>query len=404
MGACTKTGLQLSHFTLATAAGLGVDANLKALQSERSGLQKNDFLDVDLDTMIGRVKGVEAAQLPGALQHYQCRNNQLAYLALQQDQFSQHIKQAISQYGAHRVGIFLGTSTSGILETELAYQTEEFQQSGILPDSVHFREHHNSFSVADFIRNLFAITGPAQVISTACSSSAKVFASAARYIELDLCDAAIVGGVDSLCLTTLYGFNSLELVASEACRPADKNRNGLSIGEAAAFVLLEKPGENDAQHTVFLKGFGESSDAWHMSSPHPEGRGAYRAMHTALAYAGINTDKIDYVNLHGTATPANDSMEDRALYQLFKKPAYCSSTKGWTGHTLGAAGAVEAIYSALSIEHNFMPRSLNTKTLDPDITQNVLLEARYQPVHTVASNSFGFGGNNCCLIFGDEPC
>ena len=375
-----------------------------------TGLRQNNFLDVGLDTWIGRVDEIEEQVLPGSLINYQCRNNQLAYLALQQDDFHFAVEQAKQHYGADRLGLFLGTSTAGILSTELAYQSDFFKTTGILPESCHFREQHNSFSITEFIRKLYQLKGPAQVISTACSSSAKVFASAARYIELGLCDAAIVGGVDSLCLTTLYGFNSLELVASEICRPADQNRSGLSIGEGAAFILLEKAERVDEQQSpVYLRGYGESSDAYHMSSPHPEGRGAYQAMQQALESAAMDAAHIDYVNLHGTATPVNDQMEDKALAQVFSSPVACSSTKGWTGHTLGAAGSVEAVYSALCIQHNFMPQSLNTLTADPAFTQTILTPASMSncstsSAHTVVSNSFGFGGNNCCLIFSDQPC
>jgi len=391
-----------------TAAGCGNQANLESLKQGRSGLKQNDFLDVELDTWIGRVDGIEDQALPEHLKNYQCRNNQLAYLALQHDDFSAAVEQKKQQYGAERLGLFLGTSTSGILSTELAYQTELFKSTGTLSDTTHFREQHNSFSVAEFVRHLYHLKGPTQVVSTACSSSAKVFATAARYIELGLCDAAIVGGVDSLCLTTLYGFNSLELVAKEICRPADVNRKGLSIGEGAAFIMLEKAEQTRSQQSpIYLRGYGESSDAYHMSSPHPEGRGAVQAMQYALDNAKMDTNNIDYVNLHGTATPVNDQMEDKALAQIFSSPIACSSTKGWTGHTLGAAGGVEAIYSALCIQHNFMPQSLNTLELDPSFTQHILMpsnstEASNLSVHTVASNSFGFGGNNCCLIFSDQ--
>jgi len=403
----------LSHFTVTTAAGCGNQANLEALKNGISGLQHNDFLDVELDTWIGRIKGIEQQHLPDTLKKYHCRNNQLAYLALQQDNFISVVEQAKKQYGTDRLGIFLGTSTSGILSTELAYQTEQFRQSGQLPETIHLREQHNSFSIAEFVRTLLQIKGPAQVISTACSSSAKVFASAARYIELGLCDAAIVGGVDSLCLTTLYGFNSLELVAKDVCRPADQHRNGLSIGEGAAFILLEKPEKTHSQQApVYLKGYGESSDAYHMSSPHPEGRGAFQAMQSAIKMAQIDAGDIDYVNLHGTATPVNDLMEDKALAQIFcsqkmqpgPKKVVCSSTKGWTGHTLGAAGGVEAVYSALCIQNNFMPQSLNTQTVDPLLTQSILQQSQYSNVQNIASNSFGFGGNNCCLILGGQSC
>ncbi len=401
----------LSHYTLTTAAGCGSKENLRALQTQHSGLQKNNFLDVELDTWIGRVAGLEDISLPEHLSAFQCRNNALAYMALQQDNFIASIEQAKQRFGAHRVGVFLGTSTSGILESELAYQTETFQASGQLPKPFYFYQRHNIFSASDFVRHYLQLEGPAQVISTACSSSAKVFASAARYIELGLCDAAIVGGVDSLCMTTLYGFNSLELIAQDVCRPADKHRQGLSIGEAAAFVLLEKTPQNAAEHTsstndipVYLLGWGESSDAWHMSTPHPEGRGAYQAMQQALNMAQCSERQVDYVNLHGTATRVNDVTEDKAMQRLFSQPVACSSTKGWTGHTLGAAGAVEAIYSAMSLQENFMPASLQTRELDPQIKQNILMAGRTQDVHTVMTNSFGFGGNNCSLLFGDQIC
>jgi len=209
------------------------------------------------------------------------------------------------------------------------------------------------------------------------------------------CDAAVVGGVDSLCLTTLYGFNSLQLVSAEPCRPADIRRNGLSIGEAAAFALLE-PGAGE----LMLLGYGESSDAHHMSAPDPEGRGAIAAMRAALARAGLEPRQIDYINLHGTATSANDLAEDRAVRSVFGREVPQSSTKGWTGHTLGAAGIVEAALSLICIQEGILPRSLNTREKDPAIAGNVLLETRRARVERVLSNSFGFGGSNCSLVFG----
>jgi len=402
--------LILSNFTVTTAAGCGNQANLSALIEQKSGLRKNDFLDSELDTWIGRVNDVEQYMLPQSLTHYQCRNNQLACLTLQNDDFSRAVERAKKQYGSHRVAVFMGTSTSGILSTELAYRELIYNQSTVHfkdPHAVYFREQHNSFSLADFIQHYFHLTGPAQVISTACSSSAKVFASASRYIEAGLCDAAIVGGVDSLCFTTLYGFNSLELVSDDMCRPADKNRKGLSIGEGAAFALLEKPQNSDnssnTEQPVFLRSYGESSDAYHISSPHPEGVGAIKAMQDALRAAKLNAEQIDYINLHGTATPVNDKVEDIAINRVFSRQTQCSSTKGWTGHTLGAAGAVEAVYSALCIQNGLLPVSLNTVQCDPEFKTNIVTnQLSNTEVHTIASNSFGFGGNNCCLIFSDS--
>ena len=213
-------------------------------------------------------------------------------------------------------------------------------------------------------------------------------------------DAAVVGGVDSLCLTTLYGFNSLGLTSSQACRPFDIARDGISIGEGAAFALLERlPSQLDSQ-AVLLLGVGESSDAHHMSSPHPDGLGAQMAMRGALTMAGLDAGAIDYINLHGTATPSNDAAESKAVTALFGGGTPCSSTKGATGHTLGAAGGVEAVICALALRHGLLPAGLNSQQPDPALTVNYLRENEERPLRRVLSNSFGFGGTNCSLVFG----
>jgi len=249
------------------------------------------------------------------------------------------------------------------------------------------------------VQNYLGLRGPSMVVSTACSSSAKVFGAAARMIAAGLCDAAVVGGVDSLCLTTLYGFGSLGLLSAGYCRPFDSGRDGISIGEGAGFVLLEKPAANSAAQVALL-GVGESCDAYHMSSPHPDGLGARLAMESALRDAGLAPGAIDYINLHGTGTPANDTMEDKAVVDLFGRQTRCSSTKGWTGHTLGACGAIEAIISALVIENGFLPGSVNTRELDPAMRLRYLIENAPVPAHRVMSNAFGFGGTNCSLVLG----
>jgi 3-oxoacyl-[acyl-carrier-protein] synthase-1 len=238
------------------------------------------------------------------------------------------------------------------------------------------------------------------VISTACSSSAKAFATAARFIEAGFCDAAVVGGVDSLCLTILYGFASLELMSSSPCRPCDENRNGLTLGESAGFALLEKSEHAARPGAVALLGYGESCDGYHMSHPHPEGTGAINAMRAALLRSRLTSSDIDYIHLHGTATKANDSIEDRAVHSVFGPLTPCSSTKGWTGHTLGAAGVTGAVIAAMCLTRSFVPGTLNTTRIDPNLSSHVMLENREQPVRRVLSNSFGFGGNNCSLIFG----
>jgi 3-oxoacyl-[acyl-carrier-protein] synthase-1 len=236
------------------------------------------------------------------------------------------------------------------------------------------------------------------MISTACSSSAKVFAAAARLIHAGLCDAAVVGGVDTLCRNTLYGFASLELTAREPCRPCDRERAGISLGEAAGFALLERMPHDDSD--VALLGYGESSDAYHMATPDPEGRGAVLAMQRALESAGLAVEAVDYINMHGTATVTNDAMEDRAIARVFGNDTPASSTKGWTGHTLGAAGITEAIIAMLCIRHGFMPGCMNTNEVDPGFASRILLDNVDAPVTRVLSNSFGFGGSNCSLVFG----
>jgi len=392
--------LWLSHFTATSCLGHGLAPTLAALRAQQSRLAFCAFETVtDLTTHIGEVSGLDDAPLPGGLAEYECRNNRLAMLGLRQDDFNAAVGAAALRYGRRRIGVLLGTSTAGILQTEQAYRRRD-PVSGALPDDFNYRTTHNTYSVADFVRRAFNLEGPAVVVSTACSSSAKVFAAAARMIAAGLIDAAIVGGVDSLCLTTLYGFNSLELLAPEPCRPYDTDRNGLSIGEAAAFILLQRPSGNLDADAVLLLGTGESSDAHHMSSPHPEGLGAQMAMAAALKTAGLAPTDIDYINLHGTATPSNDAAEGRAVATLFGDRVPCSSTKGATGHTLGAAGGLETVISALALQQGFLPGGVNTRHVDPAIPIDYLTANRDTAPRRVLSNSFGFGGTNCSLVFG----
>ena len=391
--------LHLSHFTATSSIGRGLNQTLDALRQRRAGLTPCAFDTVSLATFIGEVAGVDAVQLPAHLARFDCRNNRLALLGLMEDDFIEAVHAAIAKYGAQRIGLFLGTSTSGILQTELAYRRRD-PVSGAFPADFIYGTTHNTFSVADFTRHYFGLTGPAVVVSSACSSSAKVFSSARRMMAAGMIDAALVGGVDSLCLTTLYGFSSLELTSEQACRPYDAQRNGISIGEAAAFALLERVPEHLDADAVLLLGTGESSDAYHMSSPHPDGLGARMAMQDALNMAGLQPGDIDYINLHGTATQSNDAAEGKAVHHIFGSSTPCSSTKGATGHTLGAAGGLEAVICALALQHGLVPAGLNTQQLDPTLALDYVLTNREQPVRGVLSNSFGFGGTNCSLIFG----
>ena len=390
--------LALSRFTATSALGCGLPATLAALHAGRSGLAPCAFESVTLDTCVGEVAGVDASALPPALSaEFDCRNNRLAWLGLNQDGFAQAVERAAGRYGRARLGIFLGTSTSGILETELAYRRRD--PAGALPADFRYAGAHNSFSLAAFVRRALRLGGPAVVISSACSSSAKAFASARRAIETGVIDAALVGGVDSLCLTTLYGFHSLQLVSRTPCRPFDVARDGISIGEAAAFALLE-PAAGSAAGSVLLLGTGESSDAYHMSSPPPDGAGARAAMQAALDDAGLTPADIDYVNFHGTGTPNNDEAEGRAVAGVLGAHLPGSSTKGATGHTLGAAGALEAVICALALQEGLMPGGVNTTQVDPALPVNYLRANRNAPLRRVISNSFGFGGTNCSLILG----
>jgi 3-oxoacyl-[acyl-carrier-protein] synthase I len=391
--------LLLAEFTATSCIGIGVAPTLTSLVGQRSGLTRCDFETVKIDTHIGEVAGVDAQRLPSQLQIFDCRNNRLAELALQQDGFVDAVEAAAARLGPRRIGVFIGTSTAGIMQTELAYRARD-PVSGALPAAFEYSTTHNSFSVADYIRRRCRLEGPAVAVSSACASSAKVFGAARRMIEAGLIDAALVGGTDSLCLTTLYGFHSLQLSSSAPCRPFDVARDGISIGEAAAFALLERASEKVNGDSILLQGVGESSDAYHMSAPHPEGLGAKRAMQSALDAATLEPGDIDYINLHGTGTPSNDRSESQAVTSIFGPTTPCSSTKGATGHTLGAAGALEAVISALAIRNGLMPGGIQTTRIDPTLTAYYIKENRRAPLKRVLSNSFGFGGTNCSLIFG----
>jgi 3-oxoacyl-[acyl-carrier-protein] synthase-1 len=395
------TPLALTDFTLATPLGAGRAANLAALRENRSALVPCRFENFPHPTFIGEIPALDSTPLTGALARFDCRNNRLAQFTLAQDDFSAAIAAARTRFGAARIGVVVGTSTSGLLHTEHAYRHRD-PLTGALPDSFDYARTHNTYSLAAFIRAACALTGPAFVISTACAASAKVFASAARLIETGLIDAAIIGGCDTLCATTLFGFHALGVIAEQPCRPFDAARTGISIGEAAAFALLERPAPHHDSDTIFLLGAGESADAHHMSAPHPEGEGARTAMQHALTAAGLPAGAIGYINLHGTATPAGDAAEDIATAALFPTPP-ASSTKGFTGHTLGASGAIEAAFCALAIRHNFIPGSPHTDTLDPEFRTAYVTQPRARNIRRAMSNSFGFGGANCSLILGAAP-
>ncbi|WP_310148841.1 beta-ketoacyl-[acyl-carrier-protein] synthase family protein [Luteimonas sp. 3794] len=392
--------LAIRAYTATTALGRGTAAQASALRERRGGLRRNDFGPTPLPTWIGRVEGVEDAPLPSALSRWECRNNRLAWLALQQDGVLAALEGLVATYGAERIALVVGTSTSSIGASEEAYARAGTDADGArqMPDDLARPIVHTPHSLGDFLQHATGLRGPCITVATACSSSAKVFAQAARMIEAGLVDAALVGGVDTLCGSVLFGFNALGLVSTERCRPFDATRDGLSLGEAGGFAVLERAAAGEAG--LQLRGYGESSDAHHMSAPHPEGLGATLAMRGALNRAGLDPADIGYLNLHGTSTPANDSVEARAVDALFPATLHASSTKGWTGHTLGAAGIVESVFALLALESGLMPGILDSSVRDPACGPQIRFDNAEADIRFAMNNSFGFGGNNCSLVFG----
>ena len=384
----------ITAYSTLHAAGADNHDSWQAMLSGRSGLRPNTLPWCDLPTWIGEVAAAEDAPLPAELKTWDCRTHRLAWAALQRNQFPDAVSRAVERYGASRVGLMMGSSTAGIRSTEIAYKT--WRSRAPWPEDFAYRHTHSLDALSRFTAELLGLEGPMVTISTACSSSAKVFAMAQRWIDCGLIDAAVVGGVDSLCLTTLLGFNALQLLSSEICRPFDSARTGISIGEAAGFALLDRQSS-----VVDLVSCGESSDAWHMSAPHPDGLGAQAAMLHALDAANLKPQDIGYVNAHGTATLANDRAEAAATRAVFGPGAVpISSTKGVTGHTLGAAGITDAIVVVQALEEQTMPPSANLRELDSRLELDVVTRARNGELRYAMSNSFGFGGTNCSLIFG----
>ena len=392
--------LSVSAYSTVSAVGRGRAALLDAIRARRTGLRPNDFGGTALPTWIGRVEGIEDEPLPASLAQWECRNNRLAWLGLRADDFAARVAEARGRYGASRIAVIVGTSTSSIGATEEGYA--RLEPDGQYPADLRRPIVHTPHSLGDFVAHALDLSGVCMTIATACSSSAKVFAQAQRLISLGLADAAVVGGVDTLCGSVLFGFNSLALVSTEPCRPFDVSRRGISLGEAAGFALLERP-DAAPDATIRLLGTGESSDAWHMSSPHPEGLGARRAIDAALSAADLAPEEIDYINLHGTASDKNDSVEAQVVAEIFPPATRASSTKGWTGHTLGAAGMLEAVITMLAIEEGLAPGTLNTDTLDAACGPQLRLANESAPIKHAATHSFGFGGSNCVLIFGGSP-
>jgi len=389
----------LNALGLVCALGQGqAEVARKLFAGDCSGMQAQGGWVPERSLPVGAVAG-PLPQLPLAGQ--QSRNNQLLYAAALQ--IEPVIRQAIERHGVQRVGVVLGTSTSGIDEASAGIA--HYLNAGHFPADYRYDQQELS-APANFLAAWLQLEGPAYVISTACTSSGRALLSARRLLDLGLCDAVLCGGVDSLCGLTVNGFTALEAVSSQRCNPLSVNRDGINIGEGAALFLMTREGSG-----IALLGAGASSDAHHISAPEPSGRGALQAMGKALDNARLEPAQIDYLNLHGTATEHNDAMECRAVHNLFGAQLPCSSSKPMTGHTLGAAGALEAAFCWLSLsEHNplgLLPPHLWDGQADPQLPALNLVDGSQRlALHgprRLMSNSFAFGGNNVSLILGDAP-
>lgn len=384
----------IAAYSLTSALGLGLPGMRAGLAAGESPLTDAPWPGCDVDCFLGTVDGVSSLDVAA---ERRSRNNALIELGLAQDGLLATFTDAVARYGAHRVGVVMGTSTSSIDRTEAAYRgldgDDRFEKEFRQPRT------HNPHAPGDYLASRIGAAGPCITISAACASSAKVFATGKRWLEQGLVDAVVVAGADSLCLSIIYGFHSLQLVSPDRCRPFSKDRTGISLGEAAGFVLLTR--DADASRPRLL-GAGESCDAYHMSSAHPEGLGARLCMERALEDAGLGLADVGYINLHGTGTRANDETEGAIIAAMLSetkaaKQPLISATKGWTGHTLGAAGIAEAVLCLNALETSQVPGTINTDS--PDAEFNLLLESREAPIDVAMTNSFGFGGNNASVVF-----
>jgi len=394
--------LAISAHGLVCAAGTGLPALQRLLAADGSALaplSSGDAGAAPLPSWVGRVPGLDdaATALPPPWSAWDCRATRLAFRGLQADGFIDAVAAARRRHGAARVGLVLGTAASTIGASEQAYR--QLAPDGGFPQALRHPALNTLHAPADFVQQVLQLEGPCLTVSTACSSSAKAFAVAERWLRLDLADAVVVAGLDALGDSLLYGFHALQLVSPEPCRPFDAGRRGISVGEAAGYALLERgPG------ALQLVGHGESNDAHHMSTPHPQGLGAERALDDALARAGLQAADVGYANLHGTASTRNDEVEAALVARRYAAGVHASATKGATGHTMGAAGIVEALVCLLALRDGLCAGSPGTAAADPALgdafARQFSPQAALRAVQVAASHSFGFGGNNAVLLFG----
>ncbi|MEO5769252.1 MAG: beta-ketoacyl-ACP synthase, partial [Polyangia bacterium] len=379
----------VTAYSCINALGDTTEEVLDGLSAGRSGLRPCP-LELPFDAPTGAVPGA-VPPLPAALAEYDSRTARLAVAGV--DQLRPAVTRAIARHGANRVALIVGSTTAGLERTERAYH--DLKRTGALPADYDLHRQHSFGGVLEVVRRVLGVGGPTVAVSTACSASAKALGSAQRLLGAGLVDAVVVGGVDSLCQTTLRGFHALEVLSSTACRPLSAARNGTNLGEGAAYLLLERTGDARA----WLLGVGESSDAYQMSAPHPEGRGALSAMREALTRGGRSPDQIDYINAHSPGTRLNDVSEGIAISTLFGASVPVASTKAYTGHMLGACGATEAVFAVAAIEQGWIPASLGADPVDATLGINVATIRQQRRCRAVLSNSFAFGGNNVSVLF-----
>lgn len=391
MAADSKSApLLVTGYGMLSALGSGRAAHLERLASGTTGLGPSP-IPLDFQTAVGAVAD-ELAELPREMLPWSTRLARMSAALLAQ--IEEPLRRARERWRPERIAVLLGTSTAGAETTERAYR--ELVRSGDFPGDYDFHRQHTFGAVLHVVRELAGARGPSWMASTACTSSGKTFASARRLLEAGIIDAAIVGGVDTLCAMTLQGFQSLQALDAGPCRPFSAERGGISIGEGGAFALIERQGDP----RVLVEGVGETSDAYHISAPHPEGEGARAAMAMAIGQAGCRPSDIDHVNAHGTGTGLNDAAEAKAITAVCGTALPVVSTKAFTGHTLGAAAALEFAFAACAIEEGWIPPALGADPVDPEIGLSIPTAVTRGDFRRVISNSFAFGGNNVSLLVG----
>jgi len=387
--------IPILQYSCSTSLGHNLHETFQQIRNGQTGIQLQSNLFNPLDYPVGEIQ-YQLKNPPETLNQYKSRCCKIAYTALHH--MEPEIQWLKANFPPNRLGIVCGTSASGTSAVESAWKPG---------GDFHFDYHnlHPHGSVARFIQRVTGFRGPFFTVSTACSSAANAMISAALLLQADICDAVITGGVDALCLTTYYGFQSLQIVSDVPCQPFDRNRSGISIGEGAAFFIMTREVIPEITHSkpVYLIGSGTSSDAYHMTAPDPTGFGAECAIRNAIASGGLHPDDIDYINLHGTGTQLNDKVEAEAVHRIFGREVECSSTKGYFGHLLGGAAAIEAAVCIYALKNQYIPGNANLIEMDPEIKINVIPTSIQKAIRYAANNSFAFGGNNTCLIFGTHP-